>query len=131
MPNAQNINNILQDCLFRDGEDQSNHVKAEGITTNFGFHPERLEFHRSEVITELSDLPTEFYAEEGGGWSFLNMCNDKEGMQWTGEQRTMEQLVCLGIALGLVEELMPGMRNIMPGGVPYYVVDLRNVMPII
>jgi len=128
MPSAQNINKILHDCLFRNGEDQSNHVIAKGIVTNFGFHPERLEAHRNEIITELSDLPTEFHADGGGGWSFLNMCNNKVGVQWTGAHRSMEQLVCLGIALKLVTEQMPGMRDVLPGGMPYYVVDLRDVI---
>lgn len=125
MPNAQNINTILHDCLFRDGEDHSNHVKAKGIVTNFGFHPVRLESHRTEIAAELRDLPTEFYADGGGGWSFLNMCVNKAGIQW-GEHKNMEQLVCLGIGLGLVKEVMPDMRHVMPGGMPYYVIDLRN-----
>ncbi len=126
MPNAKTINTILKDCLFQDGEDHSNAVIAKGITLNFGFHPKRLESHRSEVITELNDLPTEFHVDGGGGWSFLNMCNDKAGELWTGEHRIMEQLVCLGIALKLVKEQMPDMRDVLPGGVPYYVVDLRD-----
>ena len=125
MPNAQNIDKILKDCLFRDGEDQSTAVIAKGIVTNFGFHPERLKDHHEEIVEELSSLPREFYANGGGGWSFLNMCNDNNGVQW-GEHRSMEQLVCLGIALELVKELMPDMRDVMPGGVPYYVVDLRE-----
>lgn len=123
MPNAQNIDKILKDCLFRDGEDQSTAVIAKGIVTNFGFHPKRLKAHHAEIVEELSSLPREFYTNGGGGWSFLNMCNDNNGVQW-GEHRNMEQLVCLGIGLELVKELMPGMRDVLPGGVPYYVVDL-------
>ena len=126
MPNAQNIDKILKDCLFRDGEDQSTAVVAKGIVTSFGFHPERLKDYHAEIVEELSSLPREFYANGGGGWSFLNMCNDNNGVQW-GEHRSMEQLVCLGIALELVKELMPDMRDAMPGGVPYYVVDLREI----
>ncbi len=125
MPNAQNIDKILKDCLFRDGEDQSTAMIAKGIVTSFGFHPGRLKGHHREIVEELSSLPREFYANGGGGWSFLNMCNDNNGVQW-GEHRSMEQLVCLGIALELVKELMPDMRDILPGGVPYYVVDLSK-----
>ncbi len=125
MPNAQNIDKILKDCLFRNSEDQSTAVIAKGIVNNFGFHPERLKNHHAEIVEELSSLPREFYVNGGGGWSFLNMCNDNNGCQW-GEHINMEQLVCLGIALGLVEEQLPSMRDILPGGVPYYVVDLRS-----
>ena len=125
MPNAQNIDTILKDCLFRNGEDQSAAMIAKGIVTNFGFHPERLEGHRVQIVEELSSLPSEFYANNGGGWSFLNMCNDNNGVQW-GEHQNMEQLVCLGMALGLVKEQFPhDMRSVLPGGMPYYVVDLR------
>ncbi|KKL12667.1 hypothetical protein LCGC14_2533460, partial [marine sediment metagenome] len=53
MPNAQNIDKILKDCLFRDGEDQSTSVFAKGIVTNFGFHPGRLKGHHAEIVEEL------------------------------------------------------------------------------
>ena len=125
MPNAQNIDKILKDCLFWEGEDQSTAIIAKGIVTNFGFHPRRLKENHTEIVGELSSLPQEFYADGGGGWSFLNMCNDNNGVQW-GEHRSMEQLICLGIALGLVKELMPDMRDVMPGGMPYYVIDLHS-----
>ena len=126
MPNSKNIEKILRDCLFRDGEDQSSAVIAKGIVTNFGFHPERLKGHHNEIAKELSSLPQEFYDNGGGGWSFLEMCNDNNGVQW-GEHMNMEQLVCLGIALEMVKELIPGMSNILPGGVPYYVIDIPGV----
>ncbi len=123
MPNARNIDKIMKECLFLDGEDTSGAILAKGIIHSFGFHPKRLKDHYTEIVKELSSLPKEFYSGSGGGWSFMNMCNDNNGVQW-GEHINMEQLVCLGIALNLVEEQMPGMRDILPGGVPYYVVNL-------
>lgn len=120
---ADHVGAVFHDCLFRDGEDTTNHVKAEGIVTNVGFHPERLEAHKQEIADMLAELPDEFKASSGGGWSFLNACNDRNGNQWADLHRTMEQLVLLGIATGLVEYQLPReMWTALPGGVPYFVV---------
>jgi len=55
------------------------------------------------------------------GWSFLQMCEDKHGQQWTGEHRAMEELVVLGQAAGFVALLAPReMWPVLPGGMPYY-----------
>lgn len=117
------VESIFMDCLFRDGEDTSNHVKAEGITTTAGFHPERLKGHEAEIVEMLGELPDEFKETGGGGMSFLNACNDKHGNQWTSYHRTMEQLFQLGIASGKAKLLMPrAMWGALPGGMPYYVV---------
>ena len=123
---AQRVDEIFRDCLFQDGEDTTEHVVAEGIVNRFGFHPERLQSHREEVAALLDELPTEFRSSErggGGGWSFLNACNDRHGNQWTGLHQTMEQLVVLGVALGIVEYPLPReMWGALPGGVPFFII---------
>lgn len=127
MPDTTRLDEIVKDCLFREGESTDNAVTVEGVVRNFGFHPDRLQSHRAEIAAQLSELPTEFLSETqggGGGWSFLNACNDHEGNQWTGEQATMEVLFCLGMGLGMVQCLLPReMWSALPGGVPYYGVD--------
>ncbi len=121
--NAEQVNAVFMDCLFRDGEDTSKHVRAEGIIRNVEFHPERLESHRTEIVAMLNELPEKFQERGGGGWSFLNACNDKHGNQWTSFHQTMEQLFQLGIGIGKVKSLMPRkLWNILPGGMPYYVI---------
>ena len=116
---------IFEDCLFKEKEDTSNYVKAEGIMTNVGFHPDRLESHKAEVDEMLEQLPNEFQKSGGGGWSFLNACNDRDGNQWTGLQQVMEQLFLLGIALKRVKIQLPReLWSSLPGGMPYLVVDL-------
>jgi hypothetical protein len=121
--NEEHVNRVFMDCLFRDGEDTRQYIKAEGIVRNVGFHPERLEGRRAEIVAMLDELPEQFHEKSGGGWSFLNACNDKHGNQWTGLHQTMEQLFQLGIAIGKVKSLMPReMWEALPGGVPYYVV---------
>ena len=120
----QRVEAIFMDCLFKEGEDTSKHIKAEGIVRSVGFHPERLESHRAEIEALLGELPNEFKKSGGGGWSFLQACNDKHGNQWTGMHLRMEQLFQLGIGIGKVKSLMPReMWSALPGGMPYYIID--------
>jgi hypothetical protein len=120
---SERVWEIFGDCLFREGEDTSNHIRAEGIMTNVGFHPERLESHRVAIEEMLSELPNEFKQSGGGGWTFLNACNDKKGNQWTGEHRVVEQLFLLGIAIDKVKFQLPReVWSALPGGMPYLVV---------
>ncbi len=122
--NPTRVEAIFLDSLFRDGEDTTNHVKAEGIINNVGFHPERLKGHTLEIESMLYELPDTFKATGGGGMSFLNACYDRNGNQWTGMHATMEQLILLGVGIGKVKSLMPReMRDVLPGGMPYYVVE--------
>ena len=126
---ANRVDTAFRDCLFADGEDRTDFVKAEGVVHTFGFHPGRLKAHESEVREMLEELPEQFMADGRGGWSFLNAPMDKNGDQW-GEQVSAEQLLCMGIGLGLVRCQLPReMWSALPGGVPYYVVDLRSVAP--
>lgn len=120
---SERVERIFLDCLFKEGEDTSNHVVAEGIVHTVGFNPERLERYRSEIEELLDELPPWFRADYGGGWSFLNACQDKHGNQWTDLHQRMEQLFQLGIAIGKVEYQLPrDMWHTLPGGVPFLVI---------
>jgi len=100
---AKRVNDIFMDCLFTDEETKEgppkDYVKGEGIMNMFGFHPGRLESHREEIIELLKELPEQFRKDAGGGWSFLNACDDRHGNQWTGLHRDMELLFALGSAI--------------------------------
>lgn len=122
---AERVSKIFADCLFRDEElPPQEYVSAPGITTNVGFHPERIKGYKDEIVEMLAELPDEFQESGGGGWSFLNACNDKHGDQWTGMHRTMEQLFQLGLAVGKVTCQLPRESwSALPGGMPYYVVN--------
>lgn len=120
---AKNMSKLTQeafmDCMFREGEDTTNHVKVEGITNMFGLHPQRLEEKRELVTAILAELPEEFKE----GWTFLNLCTTKDGEQWTDLQQICEQLVVMAIGLGLMKYLMPReMWMFLPGGVPYILI---------
>lgn len=119
----QHVHAVFEDCLFRDGEDTSAAVLAEGIMSTAGFHPARLAGHKDEIRAMLAELPDDFHMSGGGGMSFLNACTRRDGELWTGEHRTMELLFQLGMATGLVTCLLP--REVwpaLPGGMPYYAV---------
>lgn len=121
--NPQRVEEIFLDCLFKDGEDRSSYVKAQGIQMAVGFHPDRLENHKTEIEALLDELPDEFRLSGGGGMSFLQACNDKHGYQWTGLHQHMDQLFMLGIAINKVQTLFPReMWSALPGGMPYYAV---------
>ena len=128
MIDSERLSVIFTDCLFRDeeivdGQPTTEPVVVEGITLRIGFHKERLESHRTEVRAMLDQLPETFHEETGGGWSFLNACDTRDGEQWTGLHSQMEKLFALGMGLGIVECQMPReMWGILPGGMPYYVV---------
>ena len=120
---SSNVEATFMDCLFNDGEDTEGYIKVEGMITNVGFHPIRLEGHKQDIIDMLSELPDQFKQSGGGGWSFLNACNDNQGNQWTDLHRTMEQLFLLGLAIDKVVCQMPReLWSVLPGGVPYYMV---------
>ncbi len=111
--------NAFMDCLFKEGEDTTNHVKVEGITSMFGLHPQKLEEKRELVTALLAELPEEFKE----GYTLLNFCTTKDGEQWTGEHRVCEQLIVMAIGLNLMEYCMPReMWAVLPGGVPYIMI---------
>ncbi len=116
---SENVKNVFMDCLFEDGEDTNDFIKADGLIQTIGFNPQRVKKHKKDIENMLSYLPEKFK----DGWSFLNMCNDKYGKQWTGLHQIMEQLVQLGIAIKKVEYCMPReMWKLMPGGMPYIII---------
>lgn len=114
------LENIMLDCLFKreeltDGKSNVKPIFAKGILNDFGFHPTRLESHREDIQEMINQLHIEFKE----GWSFLNLCIDKNGNHW-GEHPDCEKLTVLAIALGLAEYKMPKQYwHMLPGGMPY------------
>ncbi len=120
---SENVDTVFRDSLFKNDENTDNYVKGVGIKSDIGFHPDRLESHRDDVKTMLACLPDAFMRTAGGGMSFLNACNDRDGVQWTGMHQHMEQLFQLGDALGLSKYPMPKEAwHVLPGGMPYILV---------
>lgn len=120
------------DCFYKEEELKGvegapeGTVIVEGIQNKIGFHPGRLEEKRAKVTEWLKALPHTFRKNSGGGWSFLNACNQEDGIQWTGFHQHVDQLFCLGMGLKLVECQVPRkMWMMLPGGMPYYVINIE------
>lgn len=121
---SENVYRVLGDCLFKEGEDTTNHVLTEGVMLKFGLHPERLKSHEQDIIDMLSQLPKEFKKGSGDGYSFLNACVTSDGVQW-GEQKNVDELLCLGVAIGKAKILLSREEWVLfPGGVPYFSVEV-------
>lgn len=130
----QELSMCMLDCLFKSEElpddrtPPDDAVMVKGVMRSFGFHPGRLETHRDQVRGWLEQLPHTFREDiesgGGGGWSFLNGCMLENGEQW-GEQPDVEELFALGQALGMVKcQIPPELWGALPGGVPYYSINL-------
>lgn len=126
--NPITVEDIWKDCVVDPENENADTVRVSGVVHTFLYDKPRLERHRDEIKTLLLDLPTEFRATEfggGGGWSFLNACNDREGNLWTGMHLIMEFLFTLGEALGYAKCLLPrDIWRVLPGGMPYYMVTV-------
>ena len=142
---AERVTAILMDSLFKEDElvlvvaegkqvrmprPELRVVVVEGVLFRVGLHKTRLESNREKVKQILNDMPLDFFVEElsgKGGWSFLNLCTDKHGVQW-GEHRNVDELICLGLALNMVRYCLPReMWQTLPGGLPYVVIDTRQL----
>lgn len=120
---TKNVFTIFTKCFSKEHENVNNLIMVEGINIKAKFNIERLKEHTPMIIKMLDELPNQFKANKGGGWSFLNMCNDKNGRLWSGYHPTMDQLICLGNAIGKLKFNIP--RNSwhkLPGGMPYIVI---------
>jgi hypothetical protein len=141
MPNASVIHDLMSDCLYgpehniRGPDDvPKDAIHVEGVIANFCFDPVKVQKHRGAIATQLAELPDDFHAKHSGddeaGASFLAMCEDRTGQQWTGLHMVMQELVVLGIAAGLVEYCAPRVVwQVLPGGMPYLRVLARDPRP--
>lgn len=147
---SENVKKIFLDCLLSD-EDmkrmefpepekvtpalarEKGLIVVEGVTHTVALNPGPLQRNREDIRSMLDQLRLEFRDRRdvlegaGGGWSFLNLCDRRDGTQWTDLHLRMEELVILGEAAGYVQCRIPReMWRLLPGGMPYYVVDLRS-----
>jgi hypothetical protein len=116
------VGNLFRDCLAATEADGK---LIDGVVSSAAFDQAKVDARRDEIAALLAELPGQFRKSGGGGWSFLNACQDRHGNQWTGEHRSMEQLFMLGMAAGLVTLQLPrALWDALPGGMPYYMVEM-------
>lgn len=107
---AKRVSELFNECL-KDAGQEVDGVLHKAVLDVAG--------HEDEITTMLAELPDEFHADKGGGWTFLNACMDRHGHHWA-EHPTMEKLFMLGIAAGKARWQLPReMWKALPGGVPY------------
>lgn len=126
MLTADNVSSIFAACLADDKGYEStpeDYVIVEGITASFALKRAAISERAAEITQMLNQLPDDFHEGKGGGMSFLNMCIDRDGNQWTGMHLRMQELVVLGLATNEVQFPLPKMFwAALPGGMPYIVV---------
>lgn len=116
---SENVEAIFKDCLT---DERSFIVKS--VVIRASFDREKVEAHEEEIMQMLMQLPAQFHRPGGCGWTFLNMCIDRDGNQWTDFHQMQDKLVCLGRAIGAVEFVMPrDLWKVFPGGMPYIVIN--------
>ena len=119
---GENIEKIIIDCLNEERNDEE--IIVDGILNKFCFNKAKLKEHSESIISMLNQLPEQFHKDTGGGWSFLNACNNKDGEQWTSFHKCMDELFVLGIGIGKVKSTLPReMWAVLPGGMPYFVIE--------
>lgn len=118
---AKKVRELITSTIAKPGE---SHLQVDGIMNNFAFDVQKIDEHKEEITELVKLMPETFRKSEGGGWSFLNLCMDKDGNQW-GEHSDMEALTCLAIAAGIGSYLLPReMWKALPGSVPYIAFDI-------
>lgn len=110
-------------------------IMVEGIVTKVAFSRAKIGIFHETIRDYLMQLPAGFlvsgkdYEGAVGGWSFLQMCVDRDENQW-GEHPDMERLCMLGIAAGMIKWCAPRpFWSALPGGMPYLVIDPEGEPP--
>lgn len=117
---SKNVSDIFDFCCTVEEVDN---IDIDGIAHRFRFNKAKLEEKKADILDMLHQLPKEFMHDQGGGYSFLMACNNRDGVQWTGLHLIMEELFMLGMGCGVVDYLLP--REIwpaLPGSVPYLII---------
>ena len=119
---TRNLLDVYSDCLIKDYEVDNdeptvNFVLGEGVSSVSVFNAERLEKNKEKIIRLIDELSK---IEEGV--SFIEMCCDKNGSQWTSDCLKIDLLVMLGIATETLQFTLPREDwDTLPDGVPYII----------
>ncbi|GAB3550664.1 hypothetical protein [Spirosoma fluminis] len=117
------VNWTYYQCMTVKPNDE-NTILVAGVQGGAQFEPARIETYRPQILHYLEQLPQQFRKSGGGGWSFLNMNEDKDGRQWADLHISMDKLICLGKAIGVLTTTPNDLNEALPGGMPYVFLDL-------
>lgn len=122
---AENVQKVFLDCVLKPEEMHYAFVIAEGVQTDAKFSRLKLFEYQNQISEMLKFLPDNFRRFSGGGWTFLNMCQHKDGHNWTDLHKTVDKLLVLGLALDLISYTMPrDMWSSLPGSMPYVSINI-------
>lgn len=117
--NAENVYATFFDSLALDTDSALHTTKVKGLTAEYTFNTERLTHHTEVVRGFLGRLSTRFYANRGGGHSFLAFGKRRDGVQW-GDAYDAERLLALARGLKLAEFCLKRRRwGLFPRGMPF------------
>lgn len=117
----QEVEEIFIKCLYSedeliDGKPSTEPIIVTGIKMSVGFNPINLNKYKDK-INSILDVIHETFKQ---GWSFLNLCLDKNKNIWTGQHSTMEKLLLLGLAIDRIAYCCKReLWGVLPGGMPY------------
>lgn len=118
------LENVFIYCLTGKRTGYSSAIKVEGVLNNFCFNLARLDECKHEIKDWLRELPWSFFTEVGG--SFSEACQLKTGEEW-GNHQSIQQLLCLGMALGVVTCPLPSfLWDSLPNKEPCYIIDFDS-----
>jgi len=130
---SKNVFHLFVSLLFledelQDDEPPEEHIEIEGITQTVYFHPLRLNEAKTHISKLVSQTPLDFQEGGGGGNSFLALCYDINGEQWTDSHQHMEELCLMAVAAGVGKWSMPReMWPTLPRKMPYITFNPKGV----
>lgn len=119
MLDPENVYKLFRDCMFNDSEIRNGvptleYTYVDGISHQFVLNTKKVNENKEKIAKLIDLLPVSRIPQ-----TFVNLCIDKSGRLWTGDQSVMELLMVLGLACGIIEYTCPreDWKN-MIGGVP-------------
>lgn len=117
------VHTLLGECLS--SADSRDVAVIHGVSRTFSVDLNKIAAAKSEIGQMLMQMADNFMldGDKAGGWSFLNACVDRRGVQWTDLHSTVEELVVLGMASGLAfYTFSRDIWEVLPGGVPFFTI---------
>ena len=131
---SNSVGDVFRSCLFSEEEltesglPASAMVKVEAVADTYGFSQANLETVKDNIIELLMQLSESFFKGIGDGDSFSNAVRNDRGIVWTKSQVEVDQLLALGLGIGMITYSLPrDMWAILPGGMPYFTINMDKV----
>lgn len=120
---SERVDQLLNLCFVSNEPTEGTIAVLDSVTAPCYMDSALIAEHKAEIDAMLMQLPDNFMASKGGGYSFIAAAYTNTGEQWTGLQANVAALFVLGLATGKVKLLLPrDMWDLLPGNVPYYIV---------